>query len=527
MSWCANKVFNFVLLYTMNNSRVFSNNVFASKIINADKIQSDRIVVKNLFDVGKLVDWVNSVIAKSLSTPPGTPSDGDRYLIKGAGTGAWEDKDNHIAEWNSDENKWDFVAPQIGMTTFVGETEMLYVFEGSDWKSLNGITLHNNLGELDGGTDEQYFHLTSNQHSSLTGINQIEDLSTDGNPSFETLDGGNLRLTGNTLRSIDTNGNINLAPDGNGRVNTDSLVRINDNQLIVRQDGEDKFVVNNNGQTILKDDNYPVCQVVRINNFVGSVGTTIQSISETTNDIVDGFGTGIEFRIRNNTVNERIGFISCERSNQNNTGLLRLQTYSSGNLVDRISSGVGFTKIHDDLDMNSKNIHSVTQLNVGSLQMAGGTLSAPGNINIYPGSSGRVDINGREIRNSGGSLTGINALALDDGNIFGLQKTLIEQQTNKATAVTVNSQCGIIRTVNDLIPGESTVFFVVNNTFVDFASVIILTGSSESDDVEDTDSISGIHLSVRDVVNNQFKIVMRNMNNVLRGGKLDINFMIM
>jgi len=45
-------------------------------------------------------DWQDSVLSKTLTTPPGLPSTGDRYLIITGDVGtAWEGHNNEIAEW--------------------------------------------------------------------------------------------------------------------------------------------------------------------------------------------------------------------------------------------------------------------------------------------------------------------------------------------------------------------------------------------------------------------------------------------
>lgn len=52
---------------------------------------------------------------------------------------------------------------------------------------------------------------------SFTGLTLVESVTFTG---LTTVNGGNLRLTGNTVSSTDTNGDINLTPNGTGKVVT-------------------------------------------------------------------------------------------------------------------------------------------------------------------------------------------------------------------------------------------------------------------------------------------------------------------
>lgn len=84
-------------------------------------------------------EWQNSVLDKDLTTPPGAPSLGDRYLIgldttAGIATGAWAGHDGEIAEWNG--ASWDFTSGTVGMFVAVDdEPEFLYLFGGVVWSS--------------------------------------------------------------------------------------------------------------------------------------------------------------------------------------------------------------------------------------------------------------------------------------------------------------------------------------------------------------------------------------------------------
>lgn len=82
-----------------------------------------------------------NVIDKDLTTPPGAPANGDRYLIPPTGaTGAWSGHANKLALWDNQISAWLLIAPLEGWRTTVQDEDADYIFNGSTWvyyKSLN------------------------------------------------------------------------------------------------------------------------------------------------------------------------------------------------------------------------------------------------------------------------------------------------------------------------------------------------------------------------------------------------------
>ena len=71
-------------------------------------------------------EWQKSVKDKDLSTPPTSPSVGDRYIVASSATGDWSGHDNEIAQWNG--SSWDFTEPLEGMFVFVEDEDKLYYY---------------------------------------------------------------------------------------------------------------------------------------------------------------------------------------------------------------------------------------------------------------------------------------------------------------------------------------------------------------------------------------------------------------
>ena len=73
---------------------------------------------------------------RDLSAPPGSPSDGDRYLVKPTGSGAFAGKDQQIAHYR--DGAWAFHSPRAGWVCFVEDEDALLVFDGDEWMPLLG-----------------------------------------------------------------------------------------------------------------------------------------------------------------------------------------------------------------------------------------------------------------------------------------------------------------------------------------------------------------------------------------------------
>lgn len=83
-----------------------------------------RILVADKFS------WQKPVL-DILSTPPGSPSKGDRYIVGGSATGAWENEDDNVAEY--DGATWIFDEPSSGWFVVNLDDDKLYKFT-TEWQ---------------------------------------------------------------------------------------------------------------------------------------------------------------------------------------------------------------------------------------------------------------------------------------------------------------------------------------------------------------------------------------------------------
>jgi len=134
------------------------------------------------------VDWQESVIDKDLCEPPGSPNNGDRYIICSTASGVWASYSDYITEYITASGGWVYFEPNEGWASWVEDEDKIFVWNGSTWNQIAAAQLHNNLPDLQGGTTDQYYHLTSTQHTDLTdaGDSSLHYHSSDRNRANHT-----------------------------------------------------------------------------------------------------------------------------------------------------------------------------------------------------------------------------------------------------------------------------------------------------------------------------------------------------
>jgi hypothetical protein len=126
-----------------------------------------------------------AVKSRTTSAPPGSPTEGDAYVVAPAATGAWSGKDGKFACWLN--GGWSFRTPANGWLAYVIDTSELAICQSGAWASFvtNGGTA---LAKL--------------------GINATADLtnrlSVAADATLLSHDGGGHRLTLNKASAGDT-----------------------------------------------------------------------------------------------------------------------------------------------------------------------------------------------------------------------------------------------------------------------------------------------------------------------------------
>jgi len=76
------------------------------------------------------------VLDKDLSSPPGSPAEGARYIVAASPTGAWAGHAGHIVAYQ--DGAWAFYAPVEGWLAWAADEDALYVWTGSAWAAFSG-----------------------------------------------------------------------------------------------------------------------------------------------------------------------------------------------------------------------------------------------------------------------------------------------------------------------------------------------------------------------------------------------------
>jgi hypothetical protein len=123
----------------------------------------------------------------SLTTPPATPVDGDRYIVASAATGAWSGRDHMVAAYQ--DNTWAFYEPRPGWLAWIADEQLLRAWNGTAWIEAGG-----------GGSS---FNPTP-----LVGVNSTADtnnrLTVSSAASLFNHDGNGHRLKVNKATATDT-----------------------------------------------------------------------------------------------------------------------------------------------------------------------------------------------------------------------------------------------------------------------------------------------------------------------------------
>jgi hypothetical protein len=67
------------------------------------------------------------------NSPPGSPTNGFRYIVGLTPTGAWSGHLNQIAVWESAASAWTFYVPKTGWLCYVEDVAEYWKYVGGSW----------------------------------------------------------------------------------------------------------------------------------------------------------------------------------------------------------------------------------------------------------------------------------------------------------------------------------------------------------------------------------------------------------
>ncbi|WP_299582123.1 DUF2793 domain-containing protein [uncultured Microbulbifer sp.] len=95
--------------------------------------------------------------------PPGSPSDGDRYLVA-IGTGTWAGKDGQLARYVADPGYWQFFPAKVALNKADG---LLYINGSGGWQVANRPAA---LPQITGDTSSDLVGVVTQMLGALNGV---------------------------------------------------------------------------------------------------------------------------------------------------------------------------------------------------------------------------------------------------------------------------------------------------------------------------------------------------------------------
>ena len=211
------------------------------------------------------LDWQESVLDRIdfTTAEPISPSTGDRYINTVTGTSNQTSQAvtiDRIYEWNG--STWTEDTPTEGFASWVEDEDVLYVYGGSAWVKFGSTVTHANLSGLQGGTTNEYYHLTSAEQVELTQWLDNVTLASNGDLTLPNGTNVNEFSTDNTLagdsdnavpteKAVKTYVDTEVAGGGGGDLTLISVTSVsasnsgnipiaNDKQYIVTIDVQDQ-----------------------------------------------------------------------------------------------------------------------------------------------------------------------------------------------------------------------------------------------------------------------------------------------
>lgn len=119
--------------------------------------------------------YQNPVISAA-SAAPASPELGDRYIVSAFldEQDPWYGHIDEIAEC-VDTDTWEFYAPSAGWCCTVLDEGQQYVYNEEQWNPLPTLVIHNDLADLDGGADGEYYHIDKDIYDALAGTGTPTD----------------------------------------------------------------------------------------------------------------------------------------------------------------------------------------------------------------------------------------------------------------------------------------------------------------------------------------------------------------
>jgi hypothetical protein len=197
-----------------------------------------------------------SVLDKDLSSPPGSPAEGARYIVGPSPTGAWAGQAGSIAAFQ--DGAWAFHAPQQGWRAWVADEARLYAWNGSVWGLLPLACADGAAIADESGNAQIAFHTAAGAVNHIAVTNAAADAA----PQI-------------AAEGTDSDIDLHLSPKGTG-------------------------VVRSTGQLSVSSPTYPPLSAERTRRSTNTALSPHRLLATTSGDMADGFGVILGFSVQDN-----------------------------------------------------------------------------------------------------------------------------------------------------------------------------------------------------------------------------------
>lgn len=104
-----------------------------------------------------------AVKSRTLATPPGSPAEGERYIVAEDATDAWADAEDAVAVWS--DGAWLLLTPVTGWRAFDEGASEFVTFNGASWASEPG----GGSGAVSAHGAAVEFHVLEGDHTFTSG----------------------------------------------------------------------------------------------------------------------------------------------------------------------------------------------------------------------------------------------------------------------------------------------------------------------------------------------------------------------
>ena len=136
----------------------------------------------------RLLDTVvqASVADKDLTAPPGSPTNGDTYIVAAGASGLWAGQSDNLAAWK--DNAWQFYEPKYGWFAYVVDEDLFYYFTSSGWVVYQApIANPATLDKPTAGDDAVISYTTGGSTRAIQGTAGTDDYSIKTSPDGSTF----------------------------------------------------------------------------------------------------------------------------------------------------------------------------------------------------------------------------------------------------------------------------------------------------------------------------------------------------